>query len=166
MNWGDIPGWAGIVVGVGAAVIAWKARQDSAKAAQESAREARRAADAAERSAAVDEATFAEQQREAAERRAAEEEAARPRVELTVDHVRGKLFALRNEGKATAEGIVFEPVPEGVITRDWPDGQLTLRYLEAHEFFMTGSLAASTPLQVWARWHGQPEPVALPVPRI
>lgn len=165
MNWGDIPGWAGVVVGIGAAVIAWKARHDSAKSAQESARQAMRAADAAERSAAVDEAAFAEQQREAAERRAAEEEAARPRVELTVDHVRGKLLALRNLGEATAEGVVFEPVPPGVITRNWPDG-VTLRHREAHEFFMAGSLAAPTPLQVWVRWDGQPEPVALPVPRV
>jgi hypothetical protein len=151
MNWGDAPGWAALVVALGALEVSRRAHKVG-----------QRNADAAERSATAAEQALADQRHEAAERRAAEAEAARPKVMLRIEYVGGDTYALRNTGDAPATEIVgVDHDPHGVDA--WPPS-LSLGPQEAHQFMMYESAAASIPTHLRVRWTGQDEPVILPVP--
>lgn len=173
MDWGDGPGWAGVLVAIAAVAFAAKARGDgkkSAMAAAESVVEARRAADAAEaanvdgrRSADTAEAALALQQREADERRAADAEAARPRVTLVIEHYRKSTWRLVNHGSAVAEGVRFVDVPESLIQRQMSD-EVRLDPEEAHDFMIAPSMGSPTPTMLRVVWDGQETPVSLRVP--
>ncbi|MFE0628231.1 hypothetical protein ACFW3D_14825 [Streptomyces sp. NPDC058864] len=120
-----------------------------------------RAADAAERSAAADEAALAEQRRLAEEQRAAAEEAARPRVDLVLEHVNRKRFRVRNCGTAVAEGVVLEQVRNLVGYGGEP---ATLDAGQSFSFLLTSAMGMPMPDSLQVRWTGQEEPVSLPVP--
>lgn len=150
MDWGDAPGWAALVVALGALEISRRARKDG-----------KRSADAADRSATAAEQTLADQRREAAERRMAEEEAARPKVRLAIQFVEGHLYRLRNRGDATAIRVTNSS-PCGAVD-EWPE-DLTLQPGEAHEFMIAGDMNNQEPAQIYVTWEGQADPVVLPVP--
>ncbi len=165
MNWGDAPAWAAITVSLAAIVVSLKARGDgrrSADAAEQSVQESRRSGDAAERSAAAAEEALADQRREAAERRAVEEEVNRPRAKLAIEHATKARWQLINRGTATAEDVrCLEEVP--AMVRPWPDG-LSLAPGELHDFMMAGSMQRAIPSVIRFLWDGQDEPVPLRVP--
>ncbi|MEV7110996.1 hypothetical protein [Streptomyces anulatus] len=108
---GDWPAWPACLAAVVALVISIRAQRDgrrsadaaekSVTTAEASVEEARLSRLASERSATVAEETPADQRREAAERRAAEEEASRPRVALRVEYSGGGMFLLRVSGHPT-----------------------------------------------------------------
>ncbi|MFF7313363.1 hypothetical protein [Streptomyces sp. NPDC008137] len=135
MGWGDALGLAALLVSVGALVVSLRAQRDG-----------RRAADVAE-------AAFARQV-------AADEEAARPRVVLRLEHVEKDAFRLCNDGTAPARNITFdgEELPYVFTLRG--TGEVSLEQGEAVEFLMAGGV----PPQLFARWDGQEELAPLRVP--
>ncbi|MGW9437962.1 hypothetical protein [Streptomyces sp. NPDC055607] len=149
MSWGDASALAAVLVSIAAAIVAIKARGDG-----------KRSADAAVRSADIAEAALADQRRLEAERRAAEAEAARPRVHLLVEHMDKELYRLKNDGTAPALNIVFEEEDLPYVFRLKGTGEVSLRGGEAIDFLMAGSL----PPQLFAKWDGQEEYVPLRVP--
>lgn len=179
MDWGDAPAWVAIVVSAVAIWVSYLARRDgkrsanaaeasvmeakrSADAAETSVAEARRSGNAAERSAVAAEETLADQRREAAERRAAEEEANRPRPVLTIEHYMNAVWHLVNSGTASAENIRIEESPRAVRA-GW-ETPVSLPPNEVHEFMMSGSLGFPMPAVLRLVWDGQEEPVPLRVP--
>lgn len=148
MEWGDVTGSVAIAISLGAFVVSIKARQDS-----------KRSVAAAERSAAADEAALLLGQREAEERRAVAEEAVRPKTQLVVEHVKDVYYQVRNAGNAMAEGITLAAMenlqaPENV----------TLLSGETFGIRLLPAWGHPLPSGLRATWHGQSEPVVLPVP--
>lgn len=167
MDTGDIPGWIALAFAAGALYVSWKARRDgrrsadaserSAKAAEDSVAESRRSADAAE-------AALADQREEAERRRLAEEEAARPRAHLTLDHVNKDLYRLQNDGTAPALHIQFQEEDLPAVFRLRGAEDVSLEADEAVDFLMAGSMGLPMPPQLFARWEGQEEWVTLRIP--
>ncbi|MFJ6862453.1 hypothetical protein [Streptomyces werraensis] len=151
MNWGDAPAWAAFVVSVGALGVSIKARSDG-----------KRSADAAEKSAAVAEDALTHQRQMDAERRAAEDEANRPRAMLSCEHAHKAKWQLINHGTAIATNVrVTEAV--GAMHRPWPEN-LTLAPGEVYDFLMAGSMQEPLPSVIRVVWDGQEDPVPLRVP--
>lgn len=159
MNWGDVPAWAALALSAVAVWISFKARGDGKKSADASAK----SADASVRSAVAAEEALALQQREADERRAAEQEAARPRVVLTLERPEQRRFVLRNRGTAIAEGVTITQAGEPGQARDLPEG-VTLHPGEGHSFFIVTAMGLPTPTLIYVTWEGQEVPVPLGVP--
>lgn len=151
MNWGDAPAWAAFAVSLGAFGISLKARGDG-----------KRSANAAEKSAEVAEDALAYQRRMDADRRAAEEEANRPRVVLSFEHANKARWQLINHGTATAAHVRITEVV-GAMHRPWPES-LTLAPGEVYDFLMAGSMQESVPSVIRVIWDGQEDPVPLRVP--
>ena len=91
MDWGDVPTWVASIVAVAALVIAWKARTKANDVESFVARQA-----------GATEAVACS----VAEWRA---ESEIPDVALTVEHVSGSVFRLRNGGKGEAKGLTVKP---------------------------------------------------------
>ncbi|MFI1361274.1 hypothetical protein ACH4TV_48135 [Streptomyces sp. NPDC020898] len=171
MDMGDVPGWVGAGLGLAAFAVSLvsvkhsrrsaEASATSADAAQASVVEARRSSDAAERSAHVAEATLADQRREAAERRAAEEEANRPRAALRIEHRNKAVWELVNSG--TADAVNVRCVDGADAMDEWPSG-LTVEAGNVYRFMMAGSMEAPIPSVIRVVWDGQDDPVRLRVP--
>lgn len=164
-EWGDAPAWAAFILAAIALWISIRAQKDgrrSANAAVDSVEEARLSRLASEKSATVAAETLADQRREAAERRAAEEEASRPRVDLRVEYQSGSVFLLTNHGAARAQTIRTAEVYPAMTT--WPEG-LSLGENESHRFMMMGDMAHHVPAMIKVVWDGQDHPVSLRVPR-
>jgi hypothetical protein len=171
MDWGDAPGWAGAGLGLAAFAVSLvsvkhsrrsaDAAVESADAAKESVRLTRRSSDAAERSATAAEEMLADQRRAATEQRAAEAEAARPRVDLAVQYRDGNLFELVNYGHARAENVRL--AEEDPAVSDWPAG-VSLGHLDVSGFMMSGGMAWGIPAVLKVVWDGQTDPVSLLVP--
>ncbi|MFJ8224933.1 hypothetical protein [Streptomyces griseus] len=174
LGWGDWPTLVACLIAGAALVVAFKAQRDgrrsataseaSATAAQESVEEARLSRLASERSATVAEETLADQRREAAERRAAEEEANRPRPRLVVERRSRNSFYLRNQGTGPAFKITMSErgAPyffERVVDQDLAPG-------EGVPFQMAAADARPIPGTLYLTWEGQAEEVALPVPAL
>lgn len=178
MDLGDAAGWAAFAISGGALVVAVKAQRDgrrsanaaeksvtasekSAAAAEASVEEARLSRLASERSATVAEETLADQRQEAAERRAAEDEANRPRVALRLEYLGNGLFQLINVGRKRAENVRLAEEEPTIGT--WETG-LSLGENESLNFFM-GGMAYTIPGVLRFTWDGLAEPVAVRVPR-
>ncbi|MEV5182882.1 hypothetical protein AB0K88_24290 [Streptomyces werraensis] len=135
MEWGDVPGWGALLLSIGALVVSLRAQRDG-----------KRAADVAEKTLA----------REVA----AEEEAARPRVDLRLEHEEKDAYKICNDGTAPARNIVFdgEELPYVFTLRG--TGEVSLEPGEAMGFLMAGGV----PPQLFAKWDGQDVYVPLRVP--
>ncbi|AZM46588.1 hypothetical protein DMB38_12880 [Streptomyces sp. WAC 06738] len=153
METADVIALVALVVAVASGIVSWRARVD-----------AKRSADAAERSATADEAALAEQRREAQERRDAEAEAARPKPDLRVERPeQDDRYVLRNRGTGRATGVTITDAGPAGLARRLPV-DVTLEPGQGHEFLLLGSWQTDRATEVWARWDGQDEPVALDVP--
>lgn len=108
------------------------------------------------------EETLADQRREAAERRAAEEEANRPRALLRIEHANKAKWQLVNHGTGPAQNVECVDDVEA-MHRNWPSG-LSLLPGEVYDFMMAGSMQAPIPSVIRVRWEGQNDPVPLRVP--
>ncbi|MCM8555376.1 hypothetical protein [Streptomyces sp. STCH 565 A] len=153
MELGDIPAWVACVLAAAAFIVSWKARGDG-----------KRSATASERSAKTAEDALALQRREAEERRQAEAEAARPRVQLRLEHVNKDAYRLCNDGTAPARNIVFDDEELPAVFRLRGTGEVSLEAHEAIEFLMAGSMGKPLPPQLFAKWDGQDAYVPLRVP--
>ncbi|MFS0697784.1 hypothetical protein [Streptomyces nitrosporeus] len=166
-EWGDAPAWAAFGLAAIALWISIRAQKDgrrSANAAVASVEEARLSRVASEKSAVVAEETLADQRREAAERRAAEEEASRPRPAFTIERRNRSNFYLRNTGTGRATGVAISNrgapyVMERIAGVD-------LAPAEAVEFSMLGSAGQPIPGTLYVTWDGQGEEVPVAVPSL
>lgn len=172
LGWGDWPTLVACLIAGAALVVAFKAQRDgrrsaaasegSAAAAVASVEEARLSRLASERSASVAEETLADQRREAAERRAAEEEANRPRPRFQVERPGIRQFRLRNVGTGPAVGIAIIARPAPFI---WGDHTgVSLEPGEAYSFPMAAAGGVPMPGTLYITWDGQDEEVAVAVP--
>lgn len=148
IQWGDAPAWFGGGVAVIAALYA--ARQ---------AREARRSRESSE-AAANRSNEIAARQLELAE--AAAKAAEPPKVKWRIEHVANLQFRLRNIGADTATGVTAEDRRPDGLARDLPQG-VEIRSYESHAFLLLEVAEYPTPSEVWVRWDGEAEPVAVPV---
>ncbi|WP_097922082.1 hypothetical protein [Streptomyces sp. wa1063] len=158
MELGDAAGWAAFAISAGALVVSYRAQRDGRK----SAKEARLSRIASERSATVAEQQLIDQRREAAERRAAEEEASRPRPAFAIERRNRSMFYLRNTGTGPATGVAISRRGEPCVMDRIAD--VDLAPAEAVEFTMTGSAAQPIPGTLYVTWDGQDEEVPVAVP--
>ncbi|XMN09333.1 hypothetical protein ACK8N7_26485 [Streptomyces griseobrunneus] len=171
LGWGDWPAWLACLFALIALWISIRAQRDgrrsanasetSATAAQESVEEARLSRIASERSATVAEETLADQRREAAGRRAAEEEANRPRPRFQIEKIGRYQYQLRNVGTGPATGITVTPrtAPYRMDAID----NVALMDGEAFPFTMMSADGLPVPRTLYAVWDGQVQEVALTV---
>ncbi|MFF8360303.1 hypothetical protein ACF063_43370 [Streptomyces chartreusis] len=96
------------------------------------------------------------------DRRAAEEEANRPRVVLGFEHANKARWQLVNNGTATAMNVRITET-FGAMHGTWPEG-LSLAPGEVYDFMMSGSMQEAVPSVIRVVWDGQEEPVPLRVP--
>ncbi|MFF7870511.1 hypothetical protein ACFZCT_29130 [Streptomyces qaidamensis] len=157
MDWGDIPAWLAFALSGGALWVSIKARGDGKKNADASAT----SAEASLRSAVAAEEALALQRQEAEARRAAEEEAARPRVALRIEWVKGSKYRIVNSGDAVAANI--RCLNANAFSRGLTE-PISLERHTAHEFIMSGSMQEPKPPYLRLVWDGQEEPVHLLMP--
>ncbi|MFE5996743.1 hypothetical protein ACFQ6C_07595 [Streptomyces sp. NPDC056454] len=172
LGWGDWPTLVACLIAGAALVVAFKAQRDgrrsataseaSAAAAVASVEEARLSRLASERSANVAEETLADQRREAAERRAVEEEANRPRPDLRIVRLGRYRFELRNFGTGPAAEVTVT-ARTAPYQMD-PIENVALMGGEAFPFTMMAADGLPVPRTLYAVWDGQAEEVALAVP--
>ncbi|MFJ8049843.1 hypothetical protein [Streptomyces luteogriseus] len=159
MDWGDIPAWFAFLLSGGALWVSIKARGDGKKSASASAT----SAEASVRSAVAAEEALALQRQEAEARRAAEEEAARPRVDLKIEWVRKNTYRVVNFGDAPAANITCLNAPEFSRNLNEP---FSLERHGAHEFLALGTMQSRKPTALRVVWDGQEEPVQLLMPAV
>ncbi|MFB7589347.1 hypothetical protein [Streptomyces sp. NPDC056169] len=160
MDWGDTPAWAAFVISAAALGVAIKTRGDGKRSADAS----ETAAAASVRSADVAEAALADQRRMEAEQRAAEAEAARPRVRLAVEFVGAYRYRLKNDGNAPAANVSFREDGLPYLFQLRGREGLSLSAGEAIDFQMRGAAGSPVPAQLFAKWDGQEEHLPLRVP--
>ncbi|GAA2598166.1 hypothetical protein GCM10010304_51850 [Streptomyces roseoviolaceus] len=171
-EWGDVPAWAAFALAAIALWISLRAQRDgrrsanaaekSVTAAEASVEEARLSRVASERSATVAEETLADQRREAAARRAAEEEASRPRPNFRIERSGRQAFRLRNTGTGPATGITVSNRGRPYMMDRIVD--LTLQPGDAEPFTMLGAAGQPIPGTLYLTWDGQSEEVPVAVP--
>lgn len=77
---------------------------------------------------------------------------------------RGKhSYLLRNGGAVTATGVHLDRNRITAIVRNLPENA-TVRPGESLQFLMFPALGHPLPGEVWVRWDGQSEAVAIPLP--
>lgn len=143
MEWGDVAAWAALALSGGALWVSIKARGDG-----------RRSADIAA-------AALALQREEATDRREAEQEAARPRVDLRIQHARGTRYRVTNHGTATAADVRCAEPPENSRGLE---GAFSLEPGGGYDFNVLAADGVPVPTSLMVTWDGQDEPVRLPMP--
>jgi hypothetical protein len=170
VNWGDAPAWVAAVVAVLAliisccsAVLSWK----SLYWERLSAESASRSAEAAERANRRTEQTVLAQQLhpfgipfEEAVGVPSVERA--PDVSWSIEHPDKNRYVLRNTGTEVAEHVEVDPSQAG-IARNRPKDAV-IRPGEGADMLIMGSWQRPVPNQLYVRWAGQPDWVALPLP--
>ena len=174
IEWGDVPAWGALAISLSAAVsavLALRHARDAASASKISAQAAVRQAAAAERQVEVAEAALkvAEVQASAAQTtlvtgpaRAALSHPT-PYVAWWLENPTGQAYVLRNIGNDTARNVEIDESRIRCILR----GDTTASEIPPQasmKLMMAGSLGAAKPDELWVRWEGHPEWVAVPVP--
>ena len=73
-------------------------------------------------------------------------------------------YLLRNWGASTATGVHLERKRTTAIVRNLPENA-TVRPGESLQFLMVPTFGHPLPGEVWVKWDGQAEPMAVPLPR-
>jgi hypothetical protein len=158
MYWGDVPGWAALVISTCAASLSWRIlrwERQSAQAAVRSADEAARANQIAER---------ALESGGAAGRAAVTgEEHASPSVTWRIEKGSGALYVLRNTGTGTAEHVYVDESRAPRINRRLPADSV-IQPGAGHEMLLQGSMQSRMPTELYVRWAGHDDWVAIPLP--
>jgi len=176
IDWGDAPAWGALAISFIAAltaILALKHAKDAASAASISAQAAVRQAAAAERQVEVAEAALkvAEEQASASQttlatgaaRAALASHHAPPYVAWWIENPSGHAYVLRNIGTDAARKVeIDESRIRCMLRGDTTADELPPR--ASMKILMAGSLAAAKPDELWVRWDGHPEWVAVPVP--
>jgi hypothetical protein len=157
MNWGDVPAWVALVVALCAAALSLRSlhwEKQSAEAAEKSANEAARANLIAERALELRGAT--NQQSEPADDPT-------HRVVWHIEGGDGAQYVLRNVGRDVAEHVYVDRARAPGINRNLPDDSV-IRPSAGHTMLIKGSMQHPMPTELYLRWAGQDEWVAVPLP--
>jgi len=166
MNWGDVPGWAAVgiavfalMVSTGSAALSWK----SLHWERESAQAATRSAEAAERANRLAE--------EAVQLRLGDVLGAptdttptvkNTKVSWSIEHPAGNRYVLRNTGTDIAEHVEVDRSQINAITRQLPQDAV-IRPGEGVDMLILGTWGNPVPNQLYVRWEGQANWVAVPM---
>ncbi|MGW3245582.1 hypothetical protein [Streptomyces sp. NPDC001070] len=88
----------------------------------------------------------------------------RPEVGWDLQRRGAHAYLLRNWGASTATGVHLERRRTTAIVRNLPENA-TVRPGESLQFLMVPTFGHPLPGEVWVKWDGQAEPVAVPLPR-
>lgn len=164
LHWGDVPAWAAIgisvlalMVSVWSATLSWK----SLRWERLSAEAAGRSADAAERANRLAEVAVAGR----FDRVPTEHEipaGTSPDVSWRIERPSENRYILRNTGTATANHVAVDPGQAGPITRHLPTDSV-IRPGEGADMLIMGTWGHPVPNQLYVRWEGQPDWVAVPI---
>ena len=173
MQTGNIATWVGIVITL---LISLATRRDANRQAQiaEEANIASQAqVEAAERRAIAVEDNLAQALKLLAQSQnattplqslATPDPAGRPAVGWDLQRRGTHAYLLRNWGASTATGVHLERKRTTAIVRNLPENA-TVRPGESLQFLMVPTFGHPLPGEVWVKWDGQAEPVAVPLPR-
>ncbi|WUD70542.1 hypothetical protein OG937_01935 [Streptomyces sp. NBC_00510] len=173
MQTGNIATWVGIVITL---LISLATRRDANRQAQiaEEANIASQAqVEAAERRAIAVEDNLAQALKLLAQSQTATtplqslatpDPSGRPAVGWDLQRRGTHAYLLRNWGASTATGVHLERKRTTAIVRNLPENA-TVRPGESLQFLMVPTFGHPLPGEVWVKWDGQAEPVAVPLPR-
>ncbi|MDX2642214.1 hypothetical protein PV341_01195 [Streptomyces sp. PA03-1a] len=173
MQTGNIATWVGIVITL---LISLATRRDANRQAQiaEEANIASQAqVEAAERRAIAVEDNLAQALKLLAQSQnattplqslATPDPAGRPAVGWDLQRRGTHAYLLRNWGASTATGVHLERKRTTAIVRNLPENA-TVRPGESLQFLMVPTFGHPLPGEVWVKWDGQAEPMAVPLPR-
>ncbi|WP_053666502.1 hypothetical protein [Streptomyces sp. MMG1121] len=172
MQPGNIATWVGLVITMVISLITRRDARRQADIAEEANIASQAKVEAAERRAIAVEDSLAEALKLLAQAQngttppqllATPEPSGRPAVGWDLQR-RGKhAYLLRNGGAETATGVHLDRHRMSAIVRNVPENA-TVRSGESVQFLMVPSLGHPLPGEVWVKWDGQEEPVAVPLP--
>ncbi|MCV7154337.1 hypothetical protein [Mycolicibacterium pyrenivorans] len=84
-------------------------------------------------------------------------------VSWQIEHPSGSRYVLRNTGTDIADHVEVDATEVGPITRNLPRGSV-IRPGEGADMLIAGTFGHPRPNQLYVRWAGQPEWVAVPMP--
>lgn len=156
MNSRDAPAWIALVISVCSALLSWRVlvwEKQSAKAAVRSADEAARANLIAERAleAGIAVPTTASNESKSAE------------VAWRIEKGDGDQYVLRNTGTDTAEQVYVDESRAPRINRRLPNDSV-VQPGAGHAMLLKGSWQQPMPTELYVRWAGQDDWVAVPLP--
>ena len=157
MSWRDAPAWAALVFSALALLVScvglrWE--KQSAQAAGRSADEAARANVIAQR--ALDKAPKGVATTGTGEQTA-------PEVKWRIEKGDGSVYVLRNTGTGTAEHVYVDEARAPRINRRLPSDSV-VQPGAGHEMLLRGSWQQPMPNELWVRWAGHDDWVAVPLP--
>jgi len=187
VDWGDAPAWAAVGIAILALIIAalsaglsWK----SLRWEQQGADAALRSAEAAERANRLTEQrtggrkpdgksgrwpvqrTISRPFRHSvggSSRYTQRKTQEAPNVTFEIERRSGNRYVLRNTGTATADHVQVDATQAGPTARNLPRDSV-IRPGEGTDILLAGTWGHPTPNQLYVRWAGQPEWVAVPMP--
>ena len=175
IDWGDAPAWAAagvavlaLLISVPSAVLSWKSlrwERLSAEAALRSAEAAERANRFAEeavrwqRAAAQDIEPTGIPSEEAFGNATVTQP---PRVSWQIENPSENRYVLRNTGSDVAEHVEVDPEQASTIARNLPR-DATIRPGEGHDMLMMSAWGHPVPNQLYVRWEGHPDWLAVPI---
>lgn len=155
MNAHDAPAWIALVISLCAALLSWRVlvwEKQSAKAAVRSADEAARANLIAERAL---EASIAG-------RTTASDETKPAEVTWRIEKSDGDQYVLRNTGTDTAEQVYVDESRAPRINRRLPSDSV-VQPGAGHTMLLKGSMQSPMPNELYVKWAGQDDWVAVPL---
>ncbi|MEE6260963.1 hypothetical protein [Plantactinospora sonchi] len=179
IDWGDAPAWFAFFISVGAGIIALVAlgyarksavsSEISAKATVRQAAAAERQVELAEAAAATQPGSRQDQQDQPGTQSGSTLRATIPRQKVSyvawwIEHQSNDGYLLRNIGTGTARNVeIDESRIRCMVRSEFPVAELPPN--ASTKMLLSTSLAApSKPGELWVRWDGHPEWVAVPVP--
>lgn len=168
MDLGDVPGWIALAVASGAAVLSWRSlkwERLSAEAAGRSADEAARANRFTERALEQQLGTTSSSAVPPAPSGPAADDGVNhdvgSDVSWRIEHPQGDRYVLRNTGTEVAEHVYVDGSALPPINRNLPRDTV-IKPGEGHDMLIKGVWGHSMPNQLYVRWEGQPDWVAVP----
>ena len=86
-----------------------------------------------------------------------------PDVSWQIEHPSGSRYVLRNTGTDVADHVEVDATQAGPISRNLPKDSV-IRPGQGVDMIIAGTWGHPTPNQLYIRWAGQPEWVAVPMP--
>jgi hypothetical protein len=167
VDWGDAPAWAATIVAVIALIVSAVAATFSWKSLRWeklSAEAAGRSAEAAERSNLLAQRALDARAAGNSGELIATEPAACEQLDVhwRIENPSGNRYVLRNVGTDTAEHVEVDASQAGRVTRNLPQDAV-IRPGEGADMLIMGTWGHPVPNQLYVRWAGQPEWVAVPI---
>lgn len=153
-DWGNVPGW----IAVGFSAIAIGISHASKRASSRSAAASERSAAAAEQSAANGKRSADT----AAEALKLQQQAAQPKVKLTIQSAARGVYRLQNEGDAPAVGLTLIAEDEDQVL--WQGGPPASPFPRGDSSEFVIANAANPPTRLRFTWVGQADPVHVAIP--